>query len=110
MQFLLEVLVHHVDHPVAKPPEGEERDEQGEGKENAPAAFDDEHAFLGGTHSKGNRVAGEKLTPARDESGDALMKEEMKSREDDEFRVCWRRRGSEGDGLGVWLLEAWVFR
>ena len=48
VQFLLEVLVHHVNHPVAEPPEEEERADEAEGEQDVPAVRQDEHALLGG--------------------------------------------------------------
>ncbi len=32
VQFLLKMLIHHVDHAVAKSPEREKKDEQGKGE------------------------------------------------------------------------------
>jgi hypothetical protein len=40
------MFVHHVDHPVSKTPEGEEKDEEDEGEEHIPPVIGDEHLFL----------------------------------------------------------------
>jgi hypothetical protein len=48
VQFLLKELVHHVNHPVAEPPEEEQRADEAEGEQHVPAVRQDEHALLGG--------------------------------------------------------------
>src|SRR4051812_21103835 len=44
MELLLKVLVHHVDHPVAKAPKSEEEDEEEEGEGDIAAAFEHKHS------------------------------------------------------------------
>ena len=44
MQFLLKVLVHHVNHPVAESPEEKQRTDDDKGKEHISSVIRDEHA------------------------------------------------------------------
>ena len=46
MQFLLEVLVHHVDHAVAEAPEQKQRTDEDEREHHVLAVSEDEHALL----------------------------------------------------------------
>src|SRR4029077_9095053 len=49
VQFLLKVLVHHVNHSVAESPKSKQQDEQNEGEEDVPAIISNEHfLFRGG--------------------------------------------------------------
>ena len=50
MQFLLKMLVHHVDHPIAESPEEKQRADEGEGEDEVSPVLHDEEAFLVGTH------------------------------------------------------------
>jgi hypothetical protein len=50
MQFLLKMLVHHVDHPVAESPEEKQRADEGEGEDEVSPVLHDKEAFLVGTH------------------------------------------------------------
>ena len=54
VKFLLEMLVHHVDHPVAEPPEEEQRADEKEGEDHPLAVGRDEHALLLGVHAGRN--------------------------------------------------------
>src|ERR1019366_5730463 len=45
-QLLLEVLVHHVDHPVAETPQEKQRTNQNEGECQVPSVVRDEESFL----------------------------------------------------------------
>ena len=47
LQLLLEVLVHHVDHPVAEPPQQEQRTDQDERERQVTAAVEGEQACFG---------------------------------------------------------------
>ena len=59
MQLLLEVLVHDIDHAVAKPPEREQEHEQEKRERDVASVFDDEHAAARGMriHPRGSRGA-----------------------------------------------------
>src|SRR5205823_8158355 len=48
MQLLLKVLVHHVDHAVAKAPKRKEEDEKEEGEGDVSSVLDHEHAAARG--------------------------------------------------------------
>ena len=51
MEHFLKVLIHHVDHPVAKSPQGKQQDEKEKGEEDVLAVVGDEHAFgFAGVH------------------------------------------------------------
>ena len=58
VQLLLEVLVHHVDHPVAEAPEGKQQDEEDECEEDIPAVVRDEHALSRGRGPSRGGIAG----------------------------------------------------
>ena len=55
MQLFLKVLVHHIDHPVAKSPERKEKDEKEKGEGDVAAVLEHEHAAPGGVriHARG---------------------------------------------------------
>jgi hypothetical protein len=46
VQFILKVLIHHVDHPVANSPEQKKRANQDEGEEDVPAILRDKKALF----------------------------------------------------------------
>jgi hypothetical protein len=47
MQDFLKMLIHHVDHPVTKSPQGKQQNEEEKGEENVLAVVGDKHAFFG---------------------------------------------------------------
>jgi hypothetical protein len=53
VQFFLKVLVHHVNHPVAKSPKGKQENEPNKGEEDILAVIGDEHALTPWRHNDG---------------------------------------------------------
>jgi hypothetical protein len=50
MQFLLEMFVHYVDHPVAESPEEKQRGDEDEGEGDVSPVIHDEETFFIGAH------------------------------------------------------------